>query len=202
MDDEMQPGAPRWIFCDLETTGLSVEDGDNILEVALVVVDAQLREVATFSRVVAYPSDELKATAHEVVQRMHEQNGLWVACQNAWGVDGPEHDPTTRVMNEAVAFLKAVAPELVGKTPIAGDSIHFDRTFLRAEMPELERCFSHRNLDVSVLREVAGAYAPAVYASKPEVKGHRALEDARCSVKKFGHYLIQLCGIDYKAGAL
>ena len=45
---------------------------------------------------------------------------------------------------------------------MCGNSICQDRRFLARRMPELERFFHYRNLDVSTLKELARRWAPEV----------------------------------------
>ena len=52
--------------------------------------------------------------------------------------------------------------EWVGKrvSPMCGNSICQDRRFMARHMPELEAYFHYRNLDVSTLKDFAGAGSP------------------------------------------
>jgi len=43
---------------------------------------------------------------------------------------------------------------IVGVCPLAGNSIHMDRTFIRKYMPKLESHLSYRLIDVSTLKEL------------------------------------------------
>ncbi len=63
-------------WLDLETNGLDERKGD-ILEVALVVTDDDLNEVARTSVVVRPVPRAVPLEVHPVVQAMHEKNGLW-----------------------------------------------------------------------------------------------------------------------------
>jgi oligoribonuclease len=55
-------------------------------------------------------------------------------------------------------------------------------------MPELERWFHYRNLDVSTLKELAGRWAPAVRDSFVKESRHEALADIRESISELRHY--------------
>ncbi len=52
-----------------------------------------------------------------------------------------------------------------GSSPMCGNSICQDRRFLARCMPELERFFHYRNLDVSTLKELARRWVPPVAES-------------------------------------
>ena len=55
-------------------------------------------------------------------------------------------------------------------------------------MPELERYFHYRNLDVSTLKILAQQWAPAVAAGFSKESSHRALSDIRDSIAELAWY--------------
>ena len=59
-------------------------------------------------------------------------------------------------------------------------------------MPELERFFHYRNLDVSTLKELARRWAPAVLAALRKGDKHQALDDIRDSIAELRHYRAHL----------
>ena len=75
---------------------------------------------------------------------------------------------------------------------MAGNSICQDRRFLAREMPELERYFHYRNLDVSALKILAQLWAPDVASGFDKDSDHRALADIRDSVAELKWYRAQL----------
>jgi oligoribonuclease len=85
-----------------------------------------------------------------------------------------------------LAFLAKWVP--AGKSPICGNSICQDRRFLVRHMPQLERYFHYRNLDVSTLKELARRWSPQVLAGVGKVGAHTALSDIRESVRELAHY--------------
>ena len=62
------------------------------------------------------------------------------------------------------------------------------RRFLYRGMPELERFFHYRNLDVSTLKELAARWAPAVRDDFQKESSHLALDDIRDSIAELRHY--------------
>lgn len=60
------------------------------------------------------------------------------------------------------------------------------------EMPELERYFHYRNLDVSTLKILAQQWAPKVAAGFTKESSHRALSDIRDSIAELVWYRDQL----------
>ena len=63
-----------------------------------------------------------------------------------------------------------------------------DRRFLARWMPELERYFHYRNLDVSTLKELARRWAPEVAAGVAKESRHTALADVHESIAELRHY--------------
>ena len=61
---------------------------------------------------------------------------------------------------QTLLFLSTHVPP--GVSPMCGNSICQDRRFLARLMPELERFFHYRNLDVSTLKELARRWMPAI----------------------------------------
>ena len=75
-----------------------------------------------------------------------------------------------------------------GKSPMCGNSICQDRRFLAREMPDLERYFHYRNLDVSSFKIVAELWAPGVAGGFAKASTHRALADIRDSIGELAWY--------------
>ena len=64
--------------------------------------------------------------------------------------------------------------------------------FLRNYVPELEKYFHYRNLDVSTLKELATRWAPQVMKSFSKNPTHLALDDIRDSIRELQHYRTHL----------
>jgi oligoribonuclease len=75
---------------------------------------------------------------------------------------------------------------------MCGNSICQDRRFLARCMPELERFFHYRNLDVSTLKELARRWAPAVADSFVKQGTHLAQADIHESIRELRHYRARL----------
>jgi len=87
---------------------------------------------------------------------------------------------------QTIEFLAQHVPE--GVSPMCGNSICQDRRFLHRLMPQLERHFHYRNLDVSTLKELARRWAPQVLAGVSKESAHTALSDVRDSIDELRHY--------------
>ena len=86
-------------------------------------------------------------------QRQHGGSGL-VQRVRASQIDAAAAESATLV------FLRQHVA--AGASPMCGNSICQDRRFLARHMPELEKFFHYRNLDVSTLKELARRWLPAV----------------------------------------
>jgi oligoribonuclease len=87
-------------------------------------------------------------------------------------------------------FLMALVN--AGSSPMCGNSICQDRRFLARYMPDLERFFHYRNLDVSTLKELARRWAPPVAESFVKQGTHLALADIHESIRELRHYRARL----------
>ena len=135
------------IWVDLEMTGLDPET-DRIIEVAVVVTDANLNVLA-----------------EGPVYAIHQSNAVWNGM-DAWNkgthgrsglIDRVKASNITEAMAEdaLIDFLIDYVPR--GKSPMCGNTICQDRRFMAKTMPRLEAFFHYRNLDVSTLKELAGS---------------------------------------------
>ena len=88
--------------------------------------------------------------------------------------------------SETIAFLEQWVP--AGASPMCGNSICQDRRFMARHMPELERYFHYRNLDVSSLKILAQRWRPDVAAGFSKRSVHLALDDIRDSIEELRHY--------------
>src|SRR5699024_12071227 len=62
-------------------------------------------------------------------------------------------------------------------SPLCGNTVSQDRRFMFKYMPEFERFFHYRNLDVSTLKELAKRWHPEVYRGVVKKGRHEALAD-------------------------
>jgi oligoribonuclease len=71
---------------------------------------------------------------------------------------------------------------------MCGNSICQDRRFLARQMPQLERYFHYRNLDVSTVKELARRWLPQLSAQFTKESTHLALADIHDSIRELRFY--------------
>ena len=166
------------VWIDLEMTGLDTTR-DTILEVATLVTDSELRELAVGPVIaVRHELDALEAM-DDWNRRHHGASGLWDR------VLASSHD-AAEAERETLEFLAAWSAP--GASPMCGNSICQDRRFLHRLMPDLEAWFHYRNLDVSTLKELARRWLPEALETLVKENRHEALADIRESVAELRHY--------------
>src|SRR5690554_1838195 len=174
----MTENTGRLIWIDLEMTGLSPEQ-DVIIEIATIVTDDQLNEIAVGPVLAVKQPDAVLAGMDEWNTRTHTQSGLVTRVKES------AHD-STAAEQATLEFLKAhVGPNV---SPMCGNSICQDRRFLARYMPELEAFFHYRNLDVSTVKEIARRWKPDVLKGMTKKGSHLALDDIYDSIAELAHY--------------
>ena len=166
------------IWIDLEMTGLN-PDRDRILEMAIIITTSHLVTVAESPVFTIHQSNALLDHMDAWCTEHHTHSGLMTRVQQS---DITEAQAET----EMIAFLQQyVAP---GKSPMCGNSICLDRRFLYRYMPNLEKYFHYRNLDVSTLKILAQHWAPQIAAGLMKESKHLAQQDIRDSIEELRYY--------------
>jgi len=174
----LQSSDQNLIWIDLEMTGLYPET-DRIIEIAVVVTDAQLTQRVEGPVFAIHQSDATLDAMDAWNKGTHGRSGL---------IDRVKASTIDEASAEAqvIDFLK----RYVGKStsPMCGNSICQDRRFLAKTMPKLEAFFHYRNLDVSTLKELAKRWKPEILAGFKKAQAHTALADIHESIDELAYY--------------
>ncbi len=178
MAAETDNRANNLVWIDMEMTGLQ-PDSDRIIEVAMVVTDAQLAVLGVSAAWVIHQPDEVLDAMDSWNKGTHGKSGL---------IEKVRASAFTEAQVEAAAleFLKPLVP--AGASPMCGNSICQDRRFLARSMPQLERYFHYRNLDVSTLKELVKRWKPEAAKGFSKEGKHEALADIYDSIDELRYY--------------
>jgi oligoribonuclease len=162
----------------MEMSGL-VPDRDRILEVALVVTDADLNTIAEAPVYVLHQSDEVLDAMDSWNKSTHGKSGL---VEKVRASRLTEAEVEARILE----FLKPVVGERVA--PLCGNTVHQDRRFMARYMPLFDGYLHYRIVDVSTLKELAKRWHPEVVAGFTKEGKHEALADVYESIEELRHY--------------
>ncbi len=169
----------RLVWIDCEMTGLDL-DRDEIVEIAVVITDFELRPVDPGFSIVIKPDASALANMNEFVTKMHEKSGLIDEIPHGVSLADAEF--------QALEYIQRFVP-IEGKAPLAGNTIGTDRMFLAKYMPRIDRWLHYRNIDVSSIKELSRRWYPRAYIHAPAKDGgHRALADILESIRELAYY--------------
>lgn len=174
----MEKDGTPLVWVDMEMSGL-VPERDRILEVAMVVTDAQLNTLAEAPVYVIHQPDEVLDAMDSWNRSTHGKSGL-VEKVRASSLSEQE------VEAHLVEFLRPLVGERLA--PLAGNTVHQDRRFMARYMPLFEAYLHYRIVDVSTLKELARRWNPAVVAGVAKEGRHEALADVYESIEELKHY--------------
>lgn len=172
----MQKPSPRFVWVDLEMTGLDPESCV-IVEMAVLITGPDLVPIAELERVVWQPEEAL-ARMDPFVRDMHTKNGLLERVRSSTTSLRDVERDAVALVSKHCAFREGI---------LAGNSIYQDRRFLTRYMPLFEGYLHYRQIDVSSLKVLAQAWQPELELKKDK-KTHTALDDIRGSLAELAHY--------------
>jgi oligoribonuclease len=168
------------VWLDMEMTGLD-PDRERIIEVAMILTDGQLEEIATGPELVIHQPEEVLAAMDDWNKSHHGASGLIDRVRSSTISDAEAEQQMIAFINEHVPAKE--------RPVLAGNSIHQDRRFIRRYMPQLEKRLHYRMVDVSTIKELARRWYPQVIAKQKQKKEtHRALDDIRESLDELRFY--------------
>jgi oligoribonuclease len=164
----------------MEMTGLDAER-ERIIEMATILTDGQLAEIAVGPDLVIHQPDDILAAMDDWNQKHHGGSGLIERVKASTISVADAEAQTIAFINEHVSAKE--------RPVLAGNSIHQDRRFIRRYMPALEKRLHYRMVDVSTIKELGRRWYPQLVAKQPvKNESHRALDDIRESIEELRYY--------------
>jgi oligoribonuclease len=177
-ETDMALNPTHLLWLDMEMTGLSPEM-DRIIEIAVVVTDADLNTIAEGPVLVVHQAEETMDAMDSWNKGTHGKSGL---------IDRVKASQLNEADAEA-QMLEFVRQHVAARTsPMCGNSICQDRRFMARYMPQLEAFFHYRNLDVSTLKELAKRWRPGLSDAFKKSNKHEALADIYESIDELKYY--------------
>ena len=179
---------PTYLWLDLETSGLDpVKCG--ILEVAALIDDESYTlgqpPTGVVNGAIRLPQLEHGVPPSSIWDQeaydMHNTNGLLKTLSTGGG---------ERLFDVENRILEALMPYPPKSVMLAGNSIHFDRSFIRVHMPLLDAALHYRHMDVSCLITFFESMGAVKRDSGP--KPHRAMPDVQRSIATYYSY-VDMC---------
>lgn len=124
--------------------------------------------------------DEVLDGMGEWCTEHHGQSGLTKRCKASL-VSLPDAE------RQVLDFIRQhIQPNTA---PIAGNSVHVDKEFLKRRMPLLNDYLTYRIVDVSTLKEICKRWYPKEWKKTPKKKNnHTALSDILESIEELKYY--------------
>ena len=160
-------------------TGLDVTR-DALIEVAVVITDADLNIVDPGIDVLITPPAEALEGMNEFVRQMHTSSGLLDELPSGITMEDAQQ--------QVLDYIRCFVPT-PKKALLAGNSVGTDKMFLEANMPMVIDHLHYRLVDVSSIKELAKRWYRKAFEEAP-VKhgGHRALADILESIQELEYY--------------
>ncbi len=167
----------NFFWVDLEMTGLD-ENVDQILEVAVVVTDSELKPLEQYHRIVFQPPEVLESM-NDWCKKTHGESGLTKAVATGTPLATVEKDLLDLTERHFGGGRKE-------RIVLCGNSVGNDRRFIDKYMPELAKRLHYRLIDVSSFKEI---YRERYGLSFQKQNSHRAVDDILESIKELEFYL-------------
>ncbi len=178
-----------WVDCEMTGLGAPGSVGkDRLLEIAVIVTDSDLSNVQRGPNLIIHQSPEVLANMND-----------WCKEHFGYSPDGNHvegklaRDVANSTISEAEAerqIIGFVSKHVeAGKGLLSGNTVHADKRFLEAYMPNFMKYLHYRILDVSTVKEICSRWYPEDFTkAPPKAYKHRALDDIEASIKELEFY--------------
>ena len=177
MKDKKSMRSNILVWMDLEMTGLDYNH-EVILEIATILTDSDLNIIATGPNLVINQPEE-------ILQRM----SIWCIEQHTkTGLLQQVKDSVITIQQAEEATLAFLEQHCQKNTaPLCGNSIWFDKLFLKKDMPLIVDFLHYRIVDVTSFKIMLSTWAGTDITFK-KANVHRALDDIKESIEELKFY--------------
>ncbi len=172
----MKKHSQNLIWIDLEMTGLDTIE-DRIIEIATIVTDKDLNLIEEGPVIAIKTPEKAIEEMDDWNTNQHNKSGLVDRIKKSSYTYFDAQEMTIEFLNKYIER---------NKSPMCGSGICQDRRFLARCMPDLERFFHYRNLDVSTIKEIVNRWYPNIKFKKDPQ--HLALQDIKDSIDELKFY--------------
>lgn len=167
----------KLVWIDLEMTGLDYQR-DVILEIATIITDANLEVIATGPNLVVHQPDEVLDRMDNWCTEHHAKTGLTQQVKDSQlTLEDAER--------ETLIFLERYCEK--GTAPLCGNTVWFDKLFLKKDMPFVYNFLHYRVLDVTAFKVALNTWSDTKINFKKQ-NTHRALDDIKESIAELKFY--------------
>lgn len=174
----------KYVWIDLEMTGLDPLR-DHIMEIAMIITDSNLNTILECEPIAIQLSKEVLDNMDPWCIEQHGKTGLTRECLES-------NRSLLQVQDWILDVLSKHVPK--GAGVIAGNSVHFDKEFIRHHMPKVHDHLNYKILDVSTLKILSRTWCPNLPKYEKSYS-HRALEDIKESIGELMYYRQHLFSI-------
>lgn len=170
-----------WIlWIDIETDGLD-PNKNNILQIACVLSNFNLR-IQHFLQEYTIKYSESELNLSDWCKEQHTKSGLLTNVYNSqFSIKEVE-----KIILNFINCYVGVKDTLY----IAGNSVHFDKSFIDIHMPYLSKRLNRRIIDISSISILCKNLCNDTYKNKPKkVNNHTSLSDIQESINEYNYYL-------------
>ena len=167
----------KLIWIDLEMSGLDYYN-DVILEIATIITDGDLNIIATGPNLIINHPDELLENMNPWCIEQHAKTGLTQQIKEST-ISLQEAE------KETLNFLKQHCDK--STAPLCGNSVWFDKLFLKKDMPFIFDFLHYRTVDVTAFKIMLNMWSHKKIDFKKE-NTHRALDDIKESIAELKFY--------------
>jgi oligoribonuclease len=172
------------LWIDIETTGVDPIN-DKILQIAYNISSVDLSTFYQFSESILYCDETSLSNMNDWCITQHTKSGLYDKVQYS--------DISTTLIEQQILLHINSHLTVRDTLYLAGNSVHFDKSFIQYHMPNLYKRLSHKILDVSSIGLLCKNLHPVIYSQKlSKQNNHTASSDLTESIYEYQFYLNNL----------